>query len=377
MIAHTNREKIMTDNAIEKITSAPIVYNVTEEGLIAIENKWSGVPDCTTREGYKLAKAGISEVSSIRTSVEKKRKELKRDALDYGKNVDTVAKEITARLVAVEGPMREAKEAIDAEKKEEAARKIREEEDRVSFIRSAIDSIIRTASVPFGASVADIKMSLLGIENEAITVDKYQEFAEEATVAKADTVQALNSLISNAEATEAREAQLREEQAKAEEEQRVAQEKLRKEREEFEATQQAERELREAEEAEQRAKREEEQAKIDAEREKIEAEKEAMRAEKERQQAELDAKENEIRIKREAKVEAERILTEEVAEKERGEAKRKSDKHVRKTDIDNLAGYLFEGYFTGHPEGGAMSTSLATDIYDGSMPYVEYNGRKS
>ena len=104
------------NQAIESIVTAPIVYDVTEEGLKALENKWSQVPDVTQKEGYALCEAACKELRTVRVAVEKRRKELKADALEYGRKVDSTAKAISERIEAVENPMKTAKEAEDARK---------------------------------------------------------------------------------------------------------------------------------------------------------------------------------------------------------------------------------------------------------------------
>jgi hypothetical protein len=95
--------------------------------------------DCRTPAGYDAARRGIAECRTLRVAVEKKRVELKADALAWGKKVDTEAKRITAELESIEEPLQAAKDAIDNEKKriaQEAEEKrlaaIRAEEERLA-----------------------------------------------------------------------------------------------------------------------------------------------------------------------------------------------------------------------------------------------------
>ncbi len=84
----------------------------------------SGVED---KEGYEKVKEAWLKTRGYRTSVEKKRTELKANALEYGRKVDGEAKRITLLLAPIEDNLVKKKEAIDNEaeriKKEEAAKK--------------------------------------------------------------------------------------------------------------------------------------------------------------------------------------------------------------------------------------------------------------
>lgn len=110
-------------------------YDVTEAALSEMKSRLI-VPDVKTKEGYEFARKGIAECRCLRVAVEKRRKELKADALEFGRKVDAVAKALTSQLEAIEGPLQAAKDEIDeaAERakreKEEAERKAREEADR-------------------------------------------------------------------------------------------------------------------------------------------------------------------------------------------------------------------------------------------------------
>lgn len=70
----------------------------------------------TDTEGYRKVTNAIAKVRAARTSVEKTRKELKADALEFGRRVDARAREITALLEPLEEELKAKKEAIDNEK---------------------------------------------------------------------------------------------------------------------------------------------------------------------------------------------------------------------------------------------------------------------
>ena len=87
------------------------------------------VYDVATILGDKSAKATKSELTSIRTTIEKTRKVLKQPFIDEGKRIDDLAKALTERVVALETPLlqcykaaeRNAAEAAQAEAQAKAS----------------------------------------------------------------------------------------------------------------------------------------------------------------------------------------------------------------------------------------------------------------
>lgn len=71
-----------------------------------------------TPQQYKVLQAALSDLRSARTEVEKRRKELKADSLEYGKKVDAAAKFLTAKIEEIEAPLKAAK--AEADRKKEA-----------------------------------------------------------------------------------------------------------------------------------------------------------------------------------------------------------------------------------------------------------------
>lgn len=117
------------DNALKQ-------YDPIEAGLNQLRAKYGGikivgVDDAT---GLELAKAGVKELTSTRTKLEAKRKELKADSLEYGRRVDAKAKEIQAAIEAIEKPIREEVARIEAEKE---ALKRAEETRRIGILTTA------------------------------------------------------------------------------------------------------------------------------------------------------------------------------------------------------------------------------------------------
>ena len=116
-------EVIKTDQ--EFIDSQLKKYNVTDTAIADIRQRYGELavhgPD--DKAGYDAVKAAIADVRSIRTGIEKKRKELKDLALRYGRAVDDEAKRLTSEVSQIEERLKGEKERTDKEiedKKNEA-----------------------------------------------------------------------------------------------------------------------------------------------------------------------------------------------------------------------------------------------------------------
>jgi len=104
-------------------------YGVTDMYISDLREGLRGltIAGISDKDGYEVVRKSIAMVRELRSSVEKKRNELNRNAIDYKKAVDEEAKRITGLLIEIEAPLKQQKEFIDAEKErikaEEEARK--------------------------------------------------------------------------------------------------------------------------------------------------------------------------------------------------------------------------------------------------------------
>src|SRR6266404_4187604 len=92
-----------------------IVFEVTEADIAGARERCAAMT-CTTAEGYEETRIAIGKLRGTRTAVEKRRVELKAEALDFGRRVDAAAKHLTALIENIEGPLREKRDVADAEK---------------------------------------------------------------------------------------------------------------------------------------------------------------------------------------------------------------------------------------------------------------------
>lgn len=128
----------MAGAALEPANDAePTVrYNFTIEQLT---EKFRGYErhHFDTPEAYDHGKTALGELSKVRNLIEARRKALKAGALEYGRKVDSVAKELFAVIARVEEPLKLKKKDVDeaeqraAEAAAEAARLAEEERVRI------------------------------------------------------------------------------------------------------------------------------------------------------------------------------------------------------------------------------------------------------
>ena len=111
-----------------------ILYDITDAAIAEMKSIYMGlaITDLEDKEQFDAVHSARMTVKGKRVEVEKRRKELKADALAYGREVDGKAKDIFEKLEPIETHLdREEKKVTDEQKriKEEADRKEREKID--------------------------------------------------------------------------------------------------------------------------------------------------------------------------------------------------------------------------------------------------------
>lgn len=254
---------------------APVTYSVTEVQLAAEAARCASLT-FDSPSAYEEGRLAIAGLRGTRTAIEERRVSLKAGILARGRKIDAVAKDLTARIEAIEEPLRTAKKLVD----DEAARVKAEKE---AAKRAEVEAKVRA-------------------EQEAAAALRREEQAKEderlAAIAEAQAVEANRLAMERKKIEDARKA----------EEKRVA-----AEREKLAADARAQQKRLDDEKAEQDAKLAAERARLEARSRELDAAKEAAdRAEFQRKA--MEAAEIEAR----ARVERERVATE--AEKIKREA---------------------------------------------------------
>ena len=331
----------------------PVVYQFTVEEVRQRLAVFRDI-DVQTPSGYKTAVRALAVCRSLRGDIEARRKELKAGALEYGRRVDSAARELCEAVGATEQPLKEEKSAVDAEKarqkaeREEAERVAREAEVARKFAeeqaRKAAEAAVALATKVASALEFPMDDWIAGIETgeheyvlgsgEATLVIGAFERAQPTVQAREQEARAIIR-----ERRAAEQARLAQERARLETEQRaLAAEKARQEAElaaqraalEAQRAEQ-ERVAREAREAAERAAAAV-RAQLEAERRAAEA---AAQAERDRIQAEQRAEWLRMDAEREAIEEAKHLA--ELAEAERRAAERARIEAAEQTERDRVA----------------------------------------
>jgi chromosome segregation ATPase len=299
----------MTQAIIEVLEPDAIIkqFGVDTTGLDKAKSEYAGI-DAATSDGYKLAVRGRALFRDTRVGIEKRRKELKADALAYGRNVDECAKNLTAlvepteteldaKIKAVDSEKARIKQAEETRKREELEAKVRAEQEaeaaRLLAIRKEEERKLAAERKRLAAE--QLRLDAQRREQEEAARVERERMERELAEARAKIAeeQRLSKLAADAEAERVRlerkrerEAQEKEDLERAEnlkklqaesasEMKRLSDERAALEAEKF-AAERAERERREKQLAEEQAKQRAEQLAREAEEYRVaEAERQA------------------------------------------------------------------------------------------------------
>jgi len=256
----------------------PLAPLVAEAGELVRSAESIVVTDATQLEEMKQARAKRLELRAVRVKVENIRKEIKADALSFGKAVDAAANWIKERIEPVESRLQAAEEFAE---RAQAKRQAELAASRADLLRPfGFDPSI----YPLGTMTDDQWAQLLDGARTA-----HEKKIADAKKAEADRLAADAAAKAERERIEAENARLKVEADAREKAAAAERAKVEAERRAAEAKAKAE---REAIEAQARKEREESEAKLKAEREareKAEREAAAVKAEAERKQRKEDA----------------------------------------------------------------------------------------
>lgn len=296
-------------------SAALVTYAVTEEQIVETKARYAAL-SCDTPKGYEEVRLAIAEVRDARVAVEKRRVELKADALAYGRLVDSKAKELTAMLLEIEEPLKAKKQAVDDEKariraEAEAAKRAAIEAE-IAAKRAEEEEQARLAREAEEKRLAEVRAAL---EAERAKLAEAQAALEAARKAEEERI----------------EAAAREERARVEAAKKAEEERQRVERERIEAERRAEEAklaaIRKAEEERLASERRAEEERQRAERAAIEAERKAVAAAREAQERAEFERQAKLRAEREAAEKAER------AKREAAEAE------ARRPDVEKVRAF--------------------------------------
>ncbi|HEY9126628.1 MAG TPA: DUF1351 domain-containing protein, partial [Acidobacteriaceae bacterium] len=244
------------------------------------------VYDVAVPKQMKAAREARAELRVLRTSLEKRRVEIKAPALERCRLIDAEAKRITSEITQLEDPIDEQIKKEEHRVEQERLAKIEAERQRVQGINAKIDAIRALPASLVGKPSVIIRGQLSKLQDQAPSETDFAELLATAQDAHTAAVARIEQQLQGQIEHEAEQKRIQEERAELErlraeadarriaDEKRIAEERAEQERQD--------RERREREEAEHRARLEQE-ARERAEREAQERkEREAREAEERR-----------------------------------------------------------------------------------------------
>lgn len=238
-----------------------VEFNETALALSDLRERYKGlVVDVQTPKGLKEAKTFTFELRTLRTTLEKRRKDLKAPIIERGKQLDDEAKRITAEIVALEEP-------IDVQIKAEEARienarlvKLEADRQRVEAIQTKIQAIRDVAASLVGKPSVIIAGQLAKLRETALDESELGEYYVTATDALTAATVRVEQLLAAQQEADAekkrqaeRDAEMEAMRVKMAEQQRLIDEAEEAKRVEQERLAQVERDRVEAEERERQA----------------------------------------------------------------------------------------------------------------------------
>ena len=296
-----------------------VKYDITNAAIQEMSEMYLPlfITDLEDKEQFDAVHSARMVVRGKRIEVDKRRKELKADALAWGKLVQTEANRIFDLIEPIETHLKNEEGKAEAERQ-------RIENERIATVRSLVDDIPATFYLLEGRGTAhDLEGVIIELEALQITPEVYFEFTSEAFTLRDDILNRAKQALVDRKRLDAEEA-----------ERKAESERLAVEREKQE---------------EEAAKLKAQQDLIDEQNRKLQAAKDALEADKKAEQERKERLEFEQKAVEKAKVEAiEKAKQDAIdkAEKEKAEAAEAERQESLKPDREKLEGFaqfLVEG----------------------------------
>lgn len=173
-----------------------ITFNITDNAIAELSQQYSGlIAVFGDTKAEKELREAISVIRYYRVQIEHRRKELKADALEYGRKVDAEAKRITDSFLKIEEPLKANKEKIDAERERIKEEKRLIEVKRIETIQNKIFKIKELVFNSTHASIEEAQNMLEVLNHTKISQQEYQEFFQQAIDIHNETVESLQNII--------------------------------------------------------------------------------------------------------------------------------------------------------------------------------------
>lgn len=221
MNAETEAKQADGAELLGPATNEVAIYSQTEAALAEMRQQLAGKTwNLRTVAGNREARQTRAALVSLRTDLDKRRKELKRPLLDHIARIDERAKEITAQIVEMETPIDTLIREDEARREAERQEAERREAERLQMINARIDEIARLPGTQLEATADELQVLIDTLTGTELDFDP--PHLQRAMEARELAVTQLRTLQRNA--------QIRAEQA-AQLEERLAAERASAERE--------------------------------------------------------------------------------------------------------------------------------------------------
>lgn len=160
------------------ITEADMLAAMVDMQVVEQAQKRFALLTADTPDGYKEVRQALTFCRQTRTTIEQRRVELKAPALEHGRRVDAVAKELIALIKVIEDPLTQKRTAADAVKakakaeREAAAREAREAEARAAVEAQAQAN--RAAAERLAAQEAQLAADRAALDAEKLKMAELQ-----------------------------------------------------------------------------------------------------------------------------------------------------------------------------------------------------------
>jgi len=242
---------LIMDDIIEveikgEIILKEILYPIDIDSLERLKEEYANIPvidvdadDTIVAKEFDFVLKGHKRLVKFRTTIEKKRKELKAPAIEYGKSVDSIAKEMQAIIKPIEDKLFIQRRAVEENEAQKQQAVEKAEEERVDKIRGLILNIKDLVLTHYNSdskTLTEVLESLI-IPSEEV----FNEFLPEAREVQQVTILKLQEMRKSkisAERADEIEAEREEEAKRVRDEEKAElqadKEKLKQEQDEFE-----------------------------------------------------------------------------------------------------------------------------------------------
>lgn len=159
------------------MTTQIIEYNVTQAAIAELAKEKETLL-AAPELNYKAIDDARKRNGKIRIAIEKRRKEYKADALEYGRSVDSKAKEASEPVAAIEDAYKDVLNKREAELEAVRVAEEEKENERIAAIKDKID-YYTGIGIGQGFSSNELKSELEHVQSYLTEGFDFQEFSDE------------------------------------------------------------------------------------------------------------------------------------------------------------------------------------------------------